>query len=583
MSSGMSPTSTGRRRRASRLLAFPHLASALDARAGADADADLALIRQGNPPAHLGGGRRPAVEEDPQPLLDHTRCPRCRSSCRRRPRRATTTAARRTCRSCRRPGLRAGQRPRRRPLRRRRRPGARRRRPLARRPGPSRGGKKKASAYTRTTRTRRRRHAAGAVEVEGEVEGRRRRRRQPSSQNNRGGGGGWGSTWASSARGRRSPDSMPFLAAAGRGRRAAVRRRRRRPRAVVAALGALRRRRRHAQAASRRRGTSGFGPPLGSRQYGAVGQYGGCGGIERGSEACSNFWQRPRLGLRACARSRCTRVELRTRLCARLDMTSTSARPLVGYAITYAIGDLVYGTPRLSGNTRPYAADNELGVVTDVQDPKRHMVLWLSGDFNDVDDNSSFVVEDQPVERPCRRADLSRKAKTVQLPAPWSNDEPQAPTQAAARRLVVAGEETPRAATSRAPRPCGRERRGAGAGPSASAAPRNSSRSGRCCASSASAKQQRRRSGGRCRTRRRRRRRSAPPAERRSGRSKRSRTAAAVASPASAVVDLEGAGGGGDGDDEVQFVSQSVARARGEAAAEVGAVEGAGGGEGYGC
>ena len=71
------------------------------------------------------------------------------------------------------------------------------------------------------------------------------------------------------------------------------------------------------------------------------------------------------------------------------------------------------------------------------------MVLWLSGDFNDVDDNSSFVVEDQPVERPCRRADLSRKAKTVQLPAPWSNDEPQAlDAQAAAQRLVVAGVET---------------------------------------------------------------------------------------------------------------------------------------------
>ena len=49
-------------------------------------------------------------------------------------------------------------------------------------------------------------------------------------------------------------------------------------------------------------------------------------------------------------------------------MTSTSARPLVGYAITYAIGDIVYGTPRLSGNTRPYAADKELGVVTAVED-----------------------------------------------------------------------------------------------------------------------------------------------------------------------------------------------------------------------
>ena len=118
-------------------------------------------------------------------------------------------------------------------------------------------------------------------------------------------------------------------------------------------------------------------------------------------------------------------------------MASTSARPLVGYAITYAIGDIVYGTPRLSGNTRPYAADKELGVVTAVEDAERHMVLWLSGDFNDLDDNSSFVVEDQPVERPCRRSDLSRKAKTVQLPATWSNDEPQAlDAQAAAQRLV---------------------------------------------------------------------------------------------------------------------------------------------------
>ena len=46
--------------------------------------------------------------------------------------------------------------------------------------------------------------------------------------------------------------------------------------------------------------------------------------------------------------------------------------------------------------------------MTAVEDAERHMVLWLSGDFNDLDDNSSFVVEDQPVERPCRRSDLSR-------------------------------------------------------------------------------------------------------------------------------------------------------------------------------
>ena len=58
------------------------------------------------------------------------------------------------------------------------------------------------------------------------------------------------------------------------------------------------------------------------------------------------------------SRSRVARVELELGVELRSAHHGfNSARPLVGYAITYAIGDIVYGTPRLSGNTRPYAAD----------------------------------------------------------------------------------------------------------------------------------------------------------------------------------------------------------------------------------
>ena len=101
------------------------------------------------------------------------------------------------------------------------------------------------------------------------------------------------------------------------------------------------------------------------------------------------------------------------------------------------VGDLVYGTPRLSGNTRPYAADNELGIVTAVEDAERHMVLWLSGDLENPEDASTFrTLPNDMRERPCNRSDIARKMRTVQLPAAWSNDEPQAlDAQAAAQRL----------------------------------------------------------------------------------------------------------------------------------------------------
>ena len=248
-------------------------------------------------------------------------------------------------------------------------------------------------------------------------------------------------------------------------------------------------------------------------------------------------------------------------------MASTSARPLVGYAITYAIGDIVYGTPRLSGNTRPYAADKELGVVTAVEDAERHMVLWLSGDFNDLDDNSSFVVEDQPVERPCRRSDLSRKAKTVQLPAAWSNDVPQAlDAPAAAQRLVVAGEETlfTRGDVARLRgRAAAQAARGRGLNrpERERSAPRKLEQEQPLLRLEweASAKQQA--------AKKRRQMQDAatpspavapPPAEEEVEEVEEVEDGSpAAASPASAVVDLEGAGGGGDDDDEVQFVSEA--------------------------
>ena len=63
--------------RASRLLAFPHLASALDAPEPAPMPMPIShSSRWGNPPAHLGGGldSKPS-KKTRQPLLDHDSMP----------------------------------------------------------------------------------------------------------------------------------------------------------------------------------------------------------------------------------------------------------------------------------------------------------------------------------------------------------------------------------------------------------------------------------------------------------------------------------------------------------------------------
>ena len=119
--------------------------------------------------------------------------------------------------------------------------------------------------------------------------------------------------------------------------------------------------------------------------------------------------------------------------------TSSSARPLVSYAVEYKVGEIIYGAPRCT-NAKPWAADNELGVLTDVQDPERHMVLWLSGDLENPEDASTFrTLPNDMRERPCNRSDIARKMRTVQLPAAWSNDEPQALDAQAAELASMLG------------------------------------------------------------------------------------------------------------------------------------------------
>ena len=567
---GCSPTSTGRRRRAPRGSSRSRTSRRRSTRPSRRRCRCRSRTRRAGatrPPTSAAASTRSRRRRPASRSSTTTRCPRCPSSA---PAAATppatTTAARRTCRSCARarPSSRAAASA-----------------AAASAAASAARGSAAAAPARRPEPVARRREEEGvgvrleqpvlvvvgvrqaAVEVEGEVEGGRRRRRrlvvaeQPRRRRRDG----------ARRHGRLRPgagDLRPprrLLAAAqpaDAGRR--VRRRRRRLRAVVAHRPRLLRRRRRPlrRRPRRRRRHLGLRPAARQPPGGAVGAPGSTGG---GTRRVLPFVAPRR------ARSGMSTLELLER-----RATLSCVRPS-----DFRLGDRssatqlresarVYGTPRLSGNTRPPALPEAVGRAG----------AWQL-DFNDPGDNS-FVVEGQPVERgggrsTCRARRRPRRRRRRLSAARRAGG--------GARSSWRARRRSSRAATSRA---CARASAQAARGRGLNrpererSAPRD--RAGRFAVLEweASAKQQA--------AKKRRQMQDAatpspavapPPAEEEAEEVE-DGTRRGGGMPASAVVDLEGAGGSGDDDDEVALRRRRPSARR--LGSEVGAAEGAGGGEG---